>query len=192
MSKVMWKELDRIIKETWKPRIERDYDNGLILNEDTLKNAVYYHLRTALEQHDLLKNLRIFTECTYFGFNQIHHKCHMRPDMIIVNGEKVIAIFEFKYKSAKCYDLEGEIYRDYAKMNIYHRKNNCLDGKCQFYVAAITPTDFDCPAWLTKRQTNNWAKGRVTELNAYAPNGEMKFDIISYNGWNPELNTVAI
>ena len=190
MNDALWLALDRAIKETWKPYIEKDYKTDYILNEDTLKNAFYYQLRLKLEEHKVLRGLRIYTECTGFGFNQIYQKKHLRPDMVVANGEQIVAVVEFKYKNMCCYGLEGEILRDFEKMRIYQRKNRCLDEHCQFYVAAITPGEFSRPAWLDKRQTNHWAKGWVTELNAHMPNGKMQFDIISYNGMNLELNTV--
>ncbi|MBQ9853331.1 MAG: hypothetical protein IJO37_10525 [Ruminiclostridium sp.] len=190
MNDALWLALDRAIKETWTQSVEKDYTDAYILNEDTLKNVFYHHLRVRMEQNGDLGFLRIYTECTGFGFNQIYQKKHLRPDMVVANGEQIVAVVEFKYKNMHCYDLEGEILRDYEKMRIYLRKGRCLDEKCQFYVATITPGEFSRPAWLDKRQTNYWAKGRVTELNAYMPDGEMKFDIISYNGMNLELNTV--
>lgn len=41
------KELDKIIKTIWLTNIRTDYDNGLILNEDTLKTPcifIYVHI----------------------------------------------------------------------------------------------------------------------------------------------------
>lgn len=55
------KQLDKEIKAIWVKNIQVDYDNGLILNEDTLKNALYFHLRTYFENNTNFKNLCIYT-----------------------------------------------------------------------------------------------------------------------------------
>lgn len=88
--------LDRKIKKIWKNNIQTDYDNGLILNEDTLKNALYFHLRTYFEGNTNFETLCIYTECTEYGFSSLSY----RPDMIIVdkNTDKIVAVFELKYK----------------------------------------------------------------------------------------------
>lgn len=38
--------------------------------------------------------------------------------------------------------------------------------------------------WFDKRSTNNWANGRLTELNAGYLDGKMHFEVNSYNNWN--------
>ena len=38
------KELDKIIKTIWLTNIRTDYDNGLILNEDTLKKHLVFFI----------------------------------------------------------------------------------------------------------------------------------------------------
>ncbi|MEF2246403.1 hypothetical protein [Paenibacillus sp. IITD108] len=56
-------EVDRAIKEIWINNISTDYTNGFLLLEDSLKNALYSHLRTKLTDRFLLSNnIRIFTE----------------------------------------------------------------------------------------------------------------------------------
>ncbi|MEQ6391395.1 hypothetical protein RZN22_19220, partial [Bacillaceae bacterium S4-13-58] len=61
----MQKVIDRAIKNVWNSNIPRDYQSFYLLKEDSLKNALYYHLRTKL--HDFLEtnNIRIFTEFHY-------------------------------------------------------------------------------------------------------------------------------
>ena len=46
----------------------------------------------------------------------------------------------------------------------------------------------NCLNWLDTKSKNNWAKGRVTELDAGYINDEMIFEVFSYNGWNEDLN----
>lgn len=186
-------KLDRVIKEIWINELQKDFRKGLILNEDTLKNALYFHLRTHFGKDDSFKDLLIFTECNNFGFSDISH----RPDLIIAKknianepnykDKKVLAVFELKYKSSMCYAVESEIYNDLHKMKDYKSTEDFKN--CQFYNMAITLGDFNRPNWLDKKATNNWAKGCVTELNAYEPNGILEFQIYSYNGMNEDLNT---
>lgn len=54
--------IDKTIKEIWVSEIRDDYEEDYLLKEDSLKNSLYFHLRTKLEillrEHDL----RIFPE----------------------------------------------------------------------------------------------------------------------------------
>lgn len=187
-------KLDRIIKGIWMNELQSDYRNDLILNEDTLKNALYYHLRTHFEKDSEFNDLFIFTECNDYGF------CEMgcRPDLVIATKDyskesnykriyidEVLAVFELKYKAENCYNAADKIYCDFSKFKAY----KSLYPNSQFYNIAVTLGDFNRPAWLDKRQTNNWADGCVTELIAYEPGGALAFQIYSYNHMNEDLNT---
>ena len=44
------KKLDTTIKKIWIEDVADDYDRNLILNEDTLKNVLYFYLRTCFEK----------------------------------------------------------------------------------------------------------------------------------------------
>ena len=59
--------IDQAIKKIWVTNIPHDYKTYYLLKEDSLKNALYYHLRTEL--HSMLDyyNLRIYTEYHYQG-----------------------------------------------------------------------------------------------------------------------------
>lgn len=185
-----WNTLHEIIKSVWMD-IETDYNNGCILNEDTLKNAFYFHLRTALAQGEEYADYRIFTECTDFGFSD-HNK---RPDMIVaritpekstgkrieIQEQGIVAIIEFKYKSEKCAYVCEEVMHDFEKIRAYHRENGWLLPDCHFYIAAITLGDFTKDAWVyDKRTLENWAKGHLTELIAYEPDGKLEFTLIEH------------
>lgn len=171
--------LHEIIKSVWTD-IETDYNNSYILNEDTLKNAFYFHLRTALAQGEEYKDYRIFTECTQFGFSD----GNKRPDMIIVKisnkkadsqeltideiTEQVVAVFEFKYKHEGCANVCEKVMYDFDKLRAYHRENRKLSTDCLFYVVAITHGEFTEDAWFyDKRTLNNWGKDRLKEFVAY-------------------------
>lgn len=54
--------LSDAITAIWEKEIKEDYINGWLLKEDTLKNALYYHLRNRLGALLDENNIRIFTE----------------------------------------------------------------------------------------------------------------------------------
>lgn len=170
-------KLDQIIKNTWLKDIKDDYDHNLILNEDTMKNAIYFHLRKYFESTPEFNDLCIFTECTCYGFSSLSY----RPDMIIVDtkSDEIVAVFEMKYKSKYCYKVEDLVYRDFKKLKSYMNTLDTVHQKCQYYVVAITLGDFDRANWLDER--SKWAKGKVAELIAYEPNGVLEFQVIPHN-----------
>lgn len=170
------KQLDEIIKEIWLNEIQKDYNTGLILNEDTLKNVLYHHLRSHIEKSLELNDLVIYTECTKYGFSSIH----MRPDMIIVEKatQKIVAIFEIKYKTIRNSRVEGAVYYDFDKIKEYINVLDSVHAHCNYYIAAITLGEYNRPNWLDGR--SKWAKGHVTELIAYEPNQKLNFQIIPH------------
>lgn len=54
--------IDRVIKEVWILNISKDYKSFYLLKEDTLKNALYYHLWTRLQHFFEQNTVRIYTE----------------------------------------------------------------------------------------------------------------------------------
>ena len=127
----------------------------------------------------------------------------MRADIAIVEVEqeseeyylgdrvkKVLAIIELKYSSSINYiSTDVEKIKEYTRMDY-------LD-KCQFYLGFLNEETYpERQYWLDKRQTKNWAKDCVTELDACRyddyRNCEMAFSIYSYNNYNTELNTTNI
>ena len=46
MHKEVLDTIHRRIKYIWEEKIKEDYDDGWLLKEDTLKNALYFHLRS--------------------------------------------------------------------------------------------------------------------------------------------------
>ena len=171
------KELDKIIKTIWLTNIRTDYDNGLILNEDTLKNTLYFHLRTYFEDNTRFKNLCIYTECTEYGFSSLSY----RPDMIIIDKktDKIVAVFELKYKSRNCHRVEDLVYHDFHKLKEYIDTLDTVHSECQYYIAAITLGEFDRANWLDGR--SKWANGKVAELIADESDGHIKFQVVSHN-----------
>ncbi len=181
MDKKILKEIDNAIKYVWKYDIKRDYENNLLLREDTLKNALYFHIRTKLNSLLEENNIKIYTEFSIGKFR----KTHYRPDMVIVKLEdeesdkpwddcikEYLCIIELKFKGSfsTAADL---IYEDYNKLHHYICD---LDLNCpMYYMATIWEEYPDSKKWIDNEL---WAKGLVTELNAdYGSKGDMLFYI---------------
>lgn len=179
MDKRIIKEIDNAIKYIWKHNIKKDYEDNSLLMEDTLKNALYFHLRTKLSALLDKHNIKIFTE-----FNSDKFKgSGYRPDMVLaqidtdISNEflgdcikEYVCIIELKYKS-DAYSSADEIYNDYEKIRHYI---NEMDLNCpRYYMAAIWECRPDSKKWL---DDDDWAKGILTELNAdYGSKGDMLF-----------------
>ena len=179
--------IDKTIKEIWVSEIARDYSEHYLLKEDCLKNSFYFHLRTKLSDYLKANNLRIYTEyyISVLGYyadlaivqiNPESEETHLK-DWVT----NVIALFEFKYKGGYSKITESVIKSDIIKLKRYVQNS---DLQCQFYLAVIYETECWALNWLDKRQTNNWASNRVTELDAGYIDGNMVFEINSYNGLN--------
>lgn len=189
--------IDKAIKELWVEDIAADYDSHRLLKEDCLKNCIYYHLRRRLGDDFLKENrLQIFTE---FNDGPLHGT-GKRADVAIVklmpegkDGysshlrnyiEDVVAIIELKHKNGQ--SATEEIYKDFQKLKDYIQKDK-ID--CQYYEGIIHEVQWGEKAWLDKRSSNNWARGKVTELVAsYNEDYEIEFDVFSYNELNTEMN----
>lgn len=171
--------IDETIKEIWVNEIADDYESGWLLKEDTLKNSFYYHLRTKMEKLFEDNDIRIFTEFTDNKFKNTEY----RPDVVIAKvdldrgskywGDDVtecIAVIELKYKNG--FNGSKDIYSDYKKLSVY------VDGLgvgCKLYMATIWEYEDDETSW--EPEESEWAKGRLTELNASYKKGtkDMRF-----------------
>ena len=171
------KKLDTTIKKIWEVEVADDYEHNLILNEDTLKNVLYFYLRNNFEKTPELEDFCIFTECTQYGFSALNYT----PDMVVVDTktDKIVAVFELKYKARKCYHVEDLIYRDFHKLKEYMDGLDTVHSDCQYYIAAITLGEFDRANWLDGR--SKWANGKVAELIADESEGFVKFQVIPHN-----------
>ena len=149
--------------------MSKEYNEGYILNEATLVNDFYYHLRQRLGD---LKNIRIFTEYKIRDY---------RADMIIVETIKykygvdvgdiyfndIISIIEFKYKNKHGYDT---IIDDFYKMKTYKTYDELEN--CRFYVASIYYGENSKGKYLDNR--SKWADD-IIQLNAFMEDKEMIF-----------------
>ena len=176
--------IDATIQKIWENEIKKDYNNGWLLKEDTLKNAFYFHLRKKLGNFFEENDIRIFTEFTDEKFKGTGR----RPDMVIAKvdfdkdvsyfGDSVtecLAVIEFKYKSG--FTASNDIYEDYKKMRWYANK---LKAEGNLYMATIWECEDDETAW--ENENNKWAIGKLVELNASYVRGtkEMRFYVKSH------------
>ena len=191
--------IDRAIKLVWKEDILRDYNNHFILKEDAFKNAFYHHLRLRLGDGFLTRHrVRIFTEY-YLRNNE-------RADLAIVRllpkkemvaqdyhlkdrVDEILAVIELKHKANSC--GSNPFLQDVNKVKKYIGLKSYMT--CQFYLGFIHETEYSIEetSWLSKKQQESWAIGRLTELSAFYEEefGNMEMKVISYNKWNSELNT---
>ncbi len=179
--------IDKIIKDIWITNIQSDYSNYHLLKEDSLKNSFYFHLRTRLSGLLETHNLRIYTEYYvrelgyYADLAIVRINPQKEADFLKNMVTDILAIVEFKYKGSYSKGIESVIKSDVHKIKDYIQIGSL---NCQFYLAVIYETECWAINWLDKRQTNNWASKRVTELDAGYINGEMVFKVNSYNGLN--------
>lgn len=176
--------IDEILKSIWENEIQNDYNRIWFMNEDTLKNALYFHLRNKLEAVLSEYNLRIFTE-----FNDAEFSGGgFRPDMVIARvdmdsdvkywRQAVVdcpIVIELKFKST--FADKETIYADYDKLEKYIESLG-IGGKV--YMATIWECEDYKTAWLDDNVA--WAKGKVTELNASLSwdNGEPQFYVVKH------------
>lgn len=159
--------IDRCIKYIWLNQIPRDYKARNLLLEDSLKNAIYYHLRTEIgDQYLQDNNIRIFTE---FRIGS------EKADIAIVRIDPLskgslyeivldlLAIIEIKYKSGTS---DIPFHNDVKKVLKYMKNDN---GKCQYYLAFIQEVIYYEPldkfSWLTKKQLLQ-TENRLTEMTS--------------------------
>jgi len=201
LTKHIIEKIDYAIKYIWMHQIADDYKECSILKEDSLKNSFYHHLRNEVDSLCRENDIRIYTE-----FNEKGLKAKgLRTDIAIVSlkpsendhcylGERiddVLAIIELKCRGDGSPGTSA-IYRDVNKTKNYIK--NFTFPECQYYLGIIHEYSYSFSElhWLDKRQSNNWGRGRVTELNAcyYDEYGEndIGFSVCSYNELNSEFN----
>ena len=180
-------EIDRIIKSIWLKNIKEDFNNNYFWHEDDIKCSFYYHLRRKLSNILKENNLRIYTEAT---FPEISFKADIIIAKIDENGyfdnSDIIALFELKYKDGNDQQTINYIKYDIQKFKVYLQEAGVCNA--QFYFSVIYLGKFDYLQWIIdKRTTNNWANGRVTELDAGYLGGKITFEVNSFNNMNDDL-----
>lgn len=192
VKKTVIKEIDKAIKQIWLEDIQGDYRNNMLLREYSLECSMYHHLRVKLEDLLLENNLRIYPEYVFSAPKY-------RADLAIVQinphadgylGDivtDVIALFEMKLTSGTDDATVEWVKNDIWKFKDYMTEAGLTD--CQFYFTTIYESPCKWLQWMDARTTNNWAFGRVTELDAGLIDGEMVFEVHSYNEMNKRLNS---
>lgn len=179
------KKIDQTIKEIWMKSIPKDFDEGYIINEDCLKMSLCYHMRRKLATFLRENDLRIYTEKYFPGMKK-------KPDIIIakisdeysehslyasIREEDVVALFELKFTSDAATSTENWMKDDVWKLKDYVQKSKL---ECPMYFAVIYEVECSRLSWLDGRSSNNWAAGKITELDAGWIDGRMEFEINSY------------
>lgn len=185
IKKSVQKHIDATIKEIWMKNIPKDYREGYLINEDCLKMSLCYHLRRKLASVLRENNLRIYTEKYFPGMKK-------KPDIIIaeirdeypecslyasIREEDVVAVLELKYRSDTAKSTSDWMKEDLQKLKAYVQKSKL---QCQLYFAVIYEVECEWLHWMDGRSTNNWAAGRVTELDAGWIDGNIEFEVHSY------------
>lgn len=158
--------IDRTLVDIWKNEIKSDYECGWLLKEDTLKNALYFHLRSKLGTVFEYNDVRIFTEFTDCKFKGTG----CRPDMVIArvdmnapskywgnNVTECLAVIEIKYKAG--FTPHHDIIADYEKLKHYVQE---LGVTAKLYMATVWEYEDEPSNWECKNAA--WAKDRLTEL----------------------------
>ena len=180
-------EIDRVIKEVWLNKICEEYGVGKLIREASLQCSLYHHLRNRLDSILKENNLYLYPE---FYFKTLKY----RADLAIVEMDftkdvkhlkdcivDVVAIIELKYAGGNSDTISNYIKTDMPKIKEYIKK---LSYDCQYYFGVIYENECEWLHWFDKRQTNNWANGYLTELNAGYINEQMIFEVNSCNNMN--------
>lgn len=182
-------KIDKVIKEVWLNEICHEYGVGNLIREASLQCSLYHHLRNRLEAVLKENNLYLYPE---FYFKDLKY----RADLAIIEMdftkdvnhlkdcvEDVVAIIELKYAGGNSDTISNYIKTDMPKIKEYIKN---LNYDCQYYFGVIYENECEWLHWFDKRQTNNWANGYLTELNAGYINEEMIFEVNSCNNMNSQ------
>ena len=169
--KAIYTKVHQTIMDVWHYDIKSDYNHHFLFKEDTLKNAMYHHIRNRLGDTFIKdNNLAIFTEY-YIETNQ-------KIDLVVVKidvdkakndylgncVEEIIAIVEMKYKGP--YVSEKHFINDVEKILVF--TNQFTSEATKFFLAFIREKYF-----LADEVTNflsfyeGYPSGRIVELLSY-------------------------
>ena len=181
-NNTLMKQIDEAIKEVWLNDISSDYDDLYLLKEDSLKCSLYYHLRFKLGEVLADNNLRIYPE---YYIPELKYKADLaivRIDPYEVKPKlkdmvtEVISVIETKYDFSAADSTIATIESDVEKIKDY--LDFGMGGRC--YFACIYENEVDDLRWFDETQISTWAKGRVTELDAWLIDDFMTFEINEY------------
>lgn len=187
--------LDYEIKKTWIENIGVDYSRNLLLREDCLKNAFYFHLRSRLRDGYFTRNcIRIFTEYSLGNgqradiavvrvkrLSDVEDGYYLKEDMVI----GPVAIIECKYLNAERFE---PFRRDARKVERLCRRVEC--SETLFYLAQIQEglRPAEHPSVFPRSHPPAWTEGRLTELvgcwGEEGWSGGVHFRVLPYNRMN--------
>lgn len=169
--KSIYTKVHQTIMDVWRYDIKSDYNHHFLLKEDTLKNAMYYHIRNRLGDTFIKdNNLAIFTEY-YIDTNQ-------KIDLVVVEidvdkakndylgncVEEIIAIVEMKYKGRNV--SEKHFINDVEKVLVFTNQFKSMATK--FFLAFIREKYFhadEVTNFLSDYE--GYPSGRIVELLSY-------------------------
>lgn len=172
-SKALRNRIREIVKHIWMNEIRQDYDNSLLIGEDTFKNALYYHLRKYLKYEFEVENIRVYTE---YYIRDAKAKAdlfigYLNPETIkgfeetrewynIKEAVEPLAIFELKYKNY--FKAHKDFISDFIKVKEKYEKSDELP-KCDYYIAHISECNLEKLLFVDKAHKKNFF---ITELAA--------------------------
>jgi len=187
IKKCVKKEIDNIIKNVWLNEICKEYGRGSFIKEASLQCSLYHHLQNRLYSILQENNLYIYPEFYFKDLNYYADLAIVEMDMhnpapyLADRMTDIAAAIELKYGGGNAKTISDYIKTDKFKIKEYVCN---LQYDCQYYFGVIYETECVWLNWFDKRSTNNWGYGRLTELNAGYLDGEMYFEINSYNNLN--------
>ena len=167
-------EKQRLYKKIWQ-QVECEYRKGFCVSERGLQAALYAELRKKLAS-----DIHVVVEPTWNTADG-----EVRPDLVIVKGEKITDIFELKFGRDEYPEFEGDIDKlfRYIKKDDgrYPRYPVCLDPKtgerkeyfpvqdvCLLHFVVVARHDAEA-VWPDNEKLNHWF-GRIS-------NGDAAWDI---------------
>jgi hypothetical protein len=192
--------IDEAIKYVWIRNIKRDYDDLALLMEASLQASFYHHLRNELGERFLVaNNLRLYLEWQYrssAGFlkkadiaiveldrEKYYSGKHLKDS---AKKETAIAIIEFKYYGGKIKTAKPYFISDVAKIKEFVAKNP--DTYCYLgFFHEVDGDEKDAFYFMDGRQTERWAKEKVTLLYGYNRFGEVNDSVFGIDK-TTELN----
>ncbi len=168
------------IKDIWRNSLKEDYEKGWLWQEDSLKNAFYFHLRNALGEEFFETNgIRIVTE---LNLDDYYYRVDLAvarvDDEYELNYTEPISIVEFKFKNSSCAP-------DIITSDIKKFQQLCKDpafASTHFYLAILHEEYYNRAdvSWLDGRQWR-WARTRLTELSGFfdADTDELVMTVVS-------------
>lgn len=167
----IYKKIHETITEVWRYEIKSDYNQCFLLREDTLKNALYFHIRNRLGDAFMKDNhLVIFTEYK-IDTNETIDLVVVKLDIEKAKDNKlkdcvkeIIAIVEIKYKNQTA--SENIFINDVKKILNYTNKFKFEYTK--FFLAFIREKYFyedEVTNFLSEYE--DVPSGKIVELLSY-------------------------